>query len=84
MLGALCRRHTEGEGRVESAELKVRSLLALAELAVVLQHCISGYQLSLQAIRLLQAMDGGGRGGGGGGGGGVEGVAGTLPSMDIR
>ncbi len=80
MLGVLNQHHVEGEGRrVESAEVRVRSLLALAELAPVLQHSITGYQLSLQAVRLLQAMEGGR-----GGRGRVEGISGNLPSLDIR
>ena len=65
--------------QVQSAEVKVRSLLALAELAVVLHHSVTGYQLSLQALRLLQAMDASQSGGGR-----VEGVSGNLPSLDIR
>lgn len=61
MLGVLNQQYEEN-GSAESVEMQVRSLLALSQLAVSLHHCITGYQLSLQGLRLLQTTEDRGRG----------------------
>ena len=60
ILGALLGQRREPDTRPEYLEVHVRALLGLARLAVVLQHCITAYQLSLQGLRLLQGMEEGG------------------------
>lgn len=52
----LSQHREESRGGVESLEIRVHALLGLAELAVSLKQSISGYQLSLQALRLLQEV----------------------------
>ena len=41
---------------VEILEVRVEILLALVQVAIVLQHSKTAYQLSLQALRLLQSV----------------------------
>lgn len=66
--------HHRGEGAA-CVEVRVHALLALARLAVCLQHSVSGYQLSLQALRLLQALEEEGMAGG---------VATPLREVDVH
>ncbi len=41
----------------EYLEVRIQALLGLAQLSLNLQHSITGYQLSLQAVRLLQSAE---------------------------